>query len=468
MKIAAPTLLAFVLAFSGCGGTRPPCSASTCEGCCDATGVCRIGTTNDACGAKGGACAVCTSACMAGVCAVTGGMDAGSTMDAGMTCQPSTEAPTGRSDLGGVYDPMSGELAVFGGDPGVAVNCQSMPGFSEETWLYNPTCNTWRLSSEQGPSPRNRHATAYDSMRRRMIVFGGRWRMGSSGNYTTYNDTHALQFGVAGAPGHSWQELQTLGTRPPALSNSAGVYDPMGDRFIIFGGNTSNNGGTFAPNGKVYALAFSNNTWSELVPTSGTIPARLFHAVALDAKRNRLVVFGGGDENAFLGPFFNDVFTFDLATRVWAPLTLTGTPPVARIRPAMVADAARDRLLVFGGHDDGALGETNDLWAIDLAANRWQRVRTGDTLLTQGSGFCDFPSNFTTPDLMSPERREGVVFVPSGADTFLMFGGRSDCGTVNDVWKLNAATNTWEMLKPAFAGLSCQRSGKTNCTKLCF
>ncbi len=36
-------------------------------------------------------------------------MDAGSSMDAGSTCQPSTEAPTGRSDLGGVYDPMSGE-----------------------------------------------------------------------------------------------------------------------------------------------------------------------------------------------------------------------------------------------------------------------------------------------------------------------------------------------------------------------
>ena len=102
MKIAAPTLLTLMLAVSGCGGTRPPCSASTCEGCCDATGVCRIGTANDACGAKGGSCAVCASACMAGACAVTGGgMDAGSSMDAGTTCQPSTEAPTGRSDLGG-------------------------------------------------------------------------------------------------------------------------------------------------------------------------------------------------------------------------------------------------------------------------------------------------------------------------------------------------------------------------------
>lgn len=456
--------LALLLALGGCG-TKPPCNASTCEGCCDATGVCRLGTATDACGAKGGACAVCTTSCMTGACTASMMMDAG-TPDAGSTCQPSTEAPTGRSDLGGGFDALSGELVVFGGDPGVAVSCVAKPGFSDETWFYSPACNTWRKSSEVGPSARSRHATAFDTMRRRLIVFGGRYRAGTTGLYTTYNDVHALRLEADGS--HLWSPLTTRGTPPPPLSSAAAVYDPLGDRFIVFGGNTSNDGATFAPNGRVFALALSDNTWSELVPTGGVAPARLFHAMALDAQRNRLVVFAGGDANAFLGPFFNDVVTFDLSTRAWAPLTLSGTRPLGRIRPSMVADPDRDRMLVFGGHDDGQLGETNELWAINLAANRWDKLRGGDTLLTAGAGFCDFPSNFTTADLMSPERREGQVFVGAGANGVLMFGGRSDCGTVNDVWKLEPVMGQWSVLKQAFSGLSCERSGKTNCTKLCF
>ncbi|MBE2250537.1 MAG: hypothetical protein IAE78_13460 [Myxococcus sp.] len=456
-------LLASCLALEGCS-TRPPCDASSCEGCCDATGLCRVGTAADACGAKGATCAVCASGCMSGACLT---VDAGAP-DAGATCQPSTEAPTGRSDFGGAYDAVNDELVVFGGDPGVAVNCQSKPEFSEETWFFSPGCGTWRRSPVQGPSPRARHASAFDTQRRRLIVFGGRYRLGTSGDYLTYNDVHALSLGLDATPNHAWEELTTRGTRPPPLSSAAAVYDATGDRFIVFGGNTSNNGGVFAPNGRVFALALSDNTWSELVPTAGVAPARLFHAMALDAQRNRLVAFAGGDANAFLGPFFRDVVTFDLTTRVWAPLTLSGSAPLGRIRPMMVADPARDRLLVFGGHDDGQLGETNDLWAINLAANRWERLRAGDTLKTPGNGFCDFPADFTNADLMSPERREGSVFTPAGPHGVLMFGGRSDCGTVSDVWKLDPVMGQWTSLRPSFAGLSCERSGRTNCTKLCF
>lgn len=463
-------LASFLAALVTACGPTSTCSPSTCDGCCDASGVCKLGNTAEACGTKGAACLVCSGTCGSnGACSVVGGgEDAGT--DAGMMsmCPMGATPPTGRSDLGGAFDPMSGELIVYGGDPGVAVNCQAMPAFSDETWFFNPSCNTWRKSAEIGPSARARHVTAFDTKRRRLIVFGGRYRAGTSGTYTVYNDTHALEVGLPAPDDHLWRQLTTRGTPPPGLSSSAGVYDPAGDRFLVFGGNESNNGLAFTPNSKVYALAFPDNTWSELVPTGGTAPGRLFHTMALDAMRNRLIVFAGGDANAFTGPFFNDVYAFELTTRVWSRLPLSGIPPLGRIRPAAVEDPDRDRILVFGGHDDGQLGETNELWAINLAMNRWDRVKTGDTFLTPGAGMCDFPPNFTTADLMSPERREGHVLVRAGSLGALMFGGRSDCGTVNDVWKLDLSSGQWEQLKQAFAGLSCQRSGKTNCTKLCF
>src|SRR5438128_1424346 len=42
----------------GSGGGTPVCSVASCEGCCDASGVCRTGLTAGACG-FGKVCAVC-------------------------------------------------------------------------------------------------------------------------------------------------------------------------------------------------------------------------------------------------------------------------------------------------------------------------------------------------------------------------------------------------------------------------
>ena len=440
------------------------CGPDTCEGCCGEDGRCRLGQDVSACGAGGAACAVCTSdqSCTSGACQspLGSGNDAGACADDG--------APPPRSDFAAAFDPVGGDLILFGGDPGVATNCTPNPEFSGDTWFYSPACGTWRKGVGNAPSPRARHAGVFDTKRRRFVIFGGRYRAGTSGAYTVFNDTYALMLGVNGDL-YYWDQLQPTGTPPPPLSSTTAVYDAQGDRLLVYGGNESTSGATFAPTGEVYALSFANNAWVKLQPATSTRPAaRLFHSAVMDAKRNRLVVFGGGDANAFVGPFFNDAWAFDLNTLTWSELTLSGTKPQGRIRASRVEDDANDRALLFGGHDDGELGERNDLWAIDYASNAWVQLRAGDTFNMAGAGFCDFPSNFTTPDLQSPERREAhaLVAMPNGGG-HLMVGGRTDCGVVNDVWKLGAQ-NAWEQMKTSFVGLSCQRSGKANCTKLCF
>ncbi len=69
--------LVLLVVASACVDLRPACSASTCEGCCDVSGVCRTGLSTDACGAAGASCAVCTEdqSCRAAQCAAvpTGG-----------------------------------------------------------------------------------------------------------------------------------------------------------------------------------------------------------------------------------------------------------------------------------------------------------------------------------------------------------------------------------------------------------
>jgi len=87
---------------------------------------------------------------------------------------------------------------------------------------------------------------------------------------------------------------------------------------------------------------------------------------------------------------------------------MTSSGPAGRIRGGLAEDADRHRMLLFAGHDDQSLGERNDLWALDLTGNVWTKLREGDSLNQPGSGFCDFPKDFTTPDLESPERRDGI------------------------------------------------------------
>ncbi len=69
------------LSVVGCGPVRPPCNATTCSGCCDATGMCQFGSSLQACGSRGEACKQCsiTETCSFGACTTgLGGTGGGS------------------------------------------------------------------------------------------------------------------------------------------------------------------------------------------------------------------------------------------------------------------------------------------------------------------------------------------------------------------------------------------------------
>lgn len=55
---------------SACGPSRPPCSPTTCLGCCDAAGECKSGFDNSGCGTRGNQCTTCGlgQTCVSGAC----------------------------------------------------------------------------------------------------------------------------------------------------------------------------------------------------------------------------------------------------------------------------------------------------------------------------------------------------------------------------------------------------------------
>lgn len=111
-------------------------------------------------------------------------------------------------------------------------------------------------------------------------------------------------------------------------------------------------------------------TWSRLPVLRGL----LWHATALDPARHCVWVFGGSRN----GSYINDVFRYSLdAPGRWESVPTTGTPPTPRGASAMVYDAERDRLLIFGGYVYPT-GYKNDVWALSLSGTpTWSQILLG-------------------------------------------------------------------------------------------
>jgi hypothetical protein len=383
-----------------------------------------------------------------------GGMDGGTL--------PEGVAPPRRGDMAFAVDPATQRTYMFFGDRAEPMNCgPAASDFMDDGWMFDATTNRWSSLPVNGTAPlkRARASAVWDKMRNRFIMFGGRYRAGTMGNYTFLKDVWAYD-----PANGTWTELfaQDAAGGPSGRMNTTVLADPDRDRIIVHAGGTTNFT-AFTVDSETWAFSLADNTWSQ-IGTTGTLPtARIFHMAALDRMRGRLFVFGGAGEDAFTATeFFRDLWYLDFANDTWTQVPISGEWPTGRIKGVMEYDEGRDQLVLFAGHDDTSLGNTNDVWTLDLANLTWMLRKQGDTFNNPPAGFCDFPADFATVDLMSPERRESHLFVIVG-DTAIMYGGRTDCGLSNDTWKLNLMDNSWDEITRSFNGMTCFRSGRTNC-----
>jgi hypothetical protein len=208
--------------------------------------------------------------------------------------------PPSRGGHAAVYDRARNRMLVIGGYDGAVLN---------DVWEYAPAgTGTWRpLAPTDGPFPaRAQHAAVFDSVRDRVLVFGG-------DGGTFLDDVWALN--LSGEP--SWEQLTPAGPGPTARREHSMIYDPVGDRVLLYGGFDGRR------RGDVWALNLSGTpTWSVLVPATLSPPSRFGHAAVYDAAQRRMVVFGGSADPGLLS---NAVWALDLdyATPVTVSLAAT-------------------------------------------------------------------------------------------------------------------------------------------------
>jgi cysteine-rich repeat protein len=240
-------------------------------------------------------------------------------------------------------------------------------------------------------------AAAYDEGARETLFFGGSVTDGSDALVT--NDTWSWQAGRGGSAAAGWK-LEQPAVAPDPRIGHAMAYDAARGVVVMFGGEPISKGD---PLGDTWEWSGSNGTWTARAGTASPA-ARTNASLAYDRTHHEIVLFGGRGAAALLG----DTWLLDASG--WR-LVVPPTSPTPRAGAAMGWDPARRRVVLFGGDT---------------------RIAEQDTWEWDGSSWTQLP----TP---SPPPRAGGMIVGTG-DGVLLFGGAASIdatdGQFSDLWLL--------------------------------
>jgi len=329
---------------------------------------------------------------------------------------PTGPGPSRRAQHVAIFDPLRDRMIVFGGFAPDA----SPPAAVNEVWALSlGDASRWTLLTPNGtgPSPRTDASGIYDPVRDRLLVFGGR------DGHAAVNDTWSLSFrGTL-----RWQEERPRGSLPEARDHHSAIYDAGADRMVIFGGE--NDSGSPVAGG--WALSLRGREQWTPVATPTTPSARMGQSAIYDPVRSRMVLYGGSPAASIL---LNEIWSLALgAVPAWTNLTTNDAPPAVRRGTSVVWDSSRHRFLLFGGNrGESESTLDNQVWSLAVSDRA-----TWTLLPTKG---------------VPPSGREGqsAIYDPAG-DRLIVFGGQVDALTYSDeVWSLSLAGDAqWTRLAPA-------------------
>ena len=313
---------------------------------------------------------------------------------------PAGDAPPPRRD----HSLVAGELTsgprlyLFGGRNG--------GGELSDLWEYDIQAGEWNEIEANGPSPRHGHNAVWDVSSGKMLVFGGQsgseffndlWQFDLGTNRWTElapaGPVPAARYGAAAAlrpspndpegailtPGdllvthgftsagrfddswqydieaNTWTEVSPPDERPIERCLVRGAWDPLRNRLIIFGGQTTSE--PFL--GDLWTL--SPPGWAELARLPAPA-ARNLYAMAYANERLQLILFGGKTAD---GPT-NDLWLFDGHDEFWTEAEIIGERPAPRYSHDAAWVIENESLFVFGGSDGS--NDLNDLWQLTDAS----------------------------------------------------------------------------------------------------
>ncbi|MEM7201456.1 MAG: kelch repeat-containing protein [Planctomycetota bacterium] len=224
-----------------------------------------------------------------------------------------------RSGVRMAYDSARRRTVLFGGR-----QASPLRGLPTDVWEWDGARWTRHVPATAPPGTEG-HAMAYDSKRERVVLFG----VGSSALWEW--------------DGSAWTPRSAAAAPPRAVFHGM-AYDSARDRIVMFGGSLGSD-----------TWEWDGSGWHQL--TTALAPARSSVAMAYDQGRGRTVLYGG---DLFPSPR-RETWEWDgVRWRQAAPASL----PTAAVRTAMAYDSARGEVMLFSG-SGASFTLTDELWAWD-------------------------------------------------------------------------------------------------------
>ena len=261
--------------------------------------------------------------------------------------------------------------------------------------LWRLKKNRWQLvKTKRSPKPRTFASLVYDERKRRVVLFGGNSVLfGSTTNPAKF-------FGDTWElKGKKWKKLKTKNS-PEPRAEAAIAYDARRQRVILFGGYK-------LENGKVKRLSdtweLKGNKWKKL--NENEVSPRNGAAIAFDPKLKKVLLFGGSTANRDYGE--NSGETWVLEKKRWKKLRIR--QPANIFNSNMVFHLKNKRIYRYGGWD--GKGRTDQTWT--FRKKRWTKLEL---------------------DSNPPARNHAGMVYNSKSKRIILFGGHDGEKIFGDLW----------------------------------
>jgi hypothetical protein len=242
-----------------------------------------------------------------------------------------TDGPSPRHEASMTYDAGRGRVVLYGGRSGAFPT----EAVLSDTWEWDGSA--WSRRATAGPSPRVHQSIAYDRARGRTVLFGGF----STATVTELHDIWEWD-------GAAWTQVSD---GPADLVARGLAFDAKAAALYLIGVPLAG--------GSAVLERWDGATLTPVDDAGPDCAPSLRALVGLGASRGGL--FYGGSCNQ-VHPF--ETWRWDGAA--WG--AVTGTQPDARGNHAMAYDATRDRVVLYGGEPPSGGADFADTWEFDGSA----------------------------------------------------------------------------------------------------
>lgn len=259
----------------------------------------------------------------------------------------------------------------------------------------HPMITNWTpVFSKHSPGPRTGASIAYDSFRKRAIMYGGAMNWNSAEKIF---DTTTWEWN-----GEDWEQITTT-ISPPGRIWGAMVFDPDRGTVLLYGGKNKN-----GPMADLWE--WNGVDWKQLSPPCNPV-ARYGADIFYDQENKRVVLYGGGGEE-----WYADSWTWQGGC--WQYFGQGTSSPATVLYPFAY--------------------DTDQQQAYSLI-----RIQNTDTWVWKGDVWTKIH-----PEIQPPERVNAVmVYDPSTKVSLLFGGGEMDKSWRDDTWLFDG--KVWKELHPS-------------------